>query len=124
MKSERTKIEFDFNDKHYTLMYTGNSLKKLEKSGVNFNKLQDMVFTAPETLFRGAFYANHPTESEKTIHEIYLSLKRTAEDAKPEYEDDGSEVDLLTQTLGAMLAEAVDEFTGRGVSGNVAWKVT
>ena len=124
MKSERTKIEFDYNNKHYCLMYTANSLKRLEKAGINFNKLQDMVFTAPEALFRGSFYANHPTESEKTIHEIYLALKRTAEDATPEYDDDGSEVDLLTQTLGDMIAEAVDEFTGRGAKGNVNWKVT
>ena len=78
-KSERTKIEFDYNNKHYCLMYTANSLKKLERNGVKFNKLEDMVFTAPEVLFRGAFYANHPAESEKTIHDIYLALKRTAE---------------------------------------------
>ena len=105
-------------------MYTANSLKKLEKAGVKFNKLEDMIFSAPEVLFRGAFYANHPMESEKTIHEIYLALKRTAEDANPEYDDDGQEVDLLAQTLGEMLAEAVDEFTGRGREGNVVWKVT
>ena len=123
-KSERTKIEFDYGNKHYCLMYTANSLKKLERNGVKFNKLEDMVFTAPEVLFRGAFYANHPTESERTIHEIYLALKRTAEDATPEYDEDGHEIDLLAQTLGDMIAEAVEEFTGRGEKGNVAWKVT
>lgn len=124
MKSERTKIEFDYNGKHYCLMYTANSLKKLERAGVKFNKLEDMVFSAPEVLFRGAFYANHPTESEKTIHEIYQALIRTAENKEAEYDDDGHEVDLLAQTLGDMLAEAVDEFTGRGEKGNVTWRVT
>ena len=124
MKSERTKIEFDYNGKHYCLMYTANSLKKLERAGVKFNKLEDMVFSAPEVLFRGAFYANHPTESEKTIHEIYQALIRTAENKEAEYDEDGHEVDLLAQTLGDMLAEAVDEFTGRGEKGNVTWRVT
>lgn len=124
MRSSRTKIEFDYNHKHYCLMYTGNSLRKLEQSGVNFNKLQDMIFTAPETIFRGAFYANHPDVPKKTIEEIYEALKRTAEDAEPEYDEDGNEVDLLAQTLGEMVAEAVDEFTGRGKEGNVVWKVT
>lgn len=124
MKSQRTKIEFNYNGKHYCLMYTANSLKKLEKAGVKFNKLEDMVFTAPEVLFRGAFYANHPAETEKTIHEIYLELKRTADGVEPEYDEDGKEIDLLAQTLGDMIAEAVEEFTGRGKEGNVVWKVT
>lgn len=124
MRSERTKIEFDYGNKHYCLFYTANSLKKLERSGVKFNKLEDMIFTAPEVLFRGAFYANHPTESERTIKEIYQALKRTADETQPEYDDDGQEVDLLAQTLAEMIAEAVEEFTGRGEKGNVSWKVT
>ena len=124
MKSERTKIEFDYKGEHYRLFYTANSLKKLERSGVKFNKLQDMVFTAPETIFKGAFYANHPSVSERLINEIYGALKRTSEEAEPQYDDDGNEVDLLTQTLGEMVAEAVEEFTGRGKQGNVNWKVT
>ena len=124
MQSERTKIEFDYGGKHYTLMYTGNSLKKLEQNGVNFSKLQDMIFTAPETIFRGAFYAKHPDVSTKTIKEIYAALKRTAEDAEPEMDEDGNEVDLLTKTLGDMLSEAANEFLGRGAEGNLSWKVT
>ena len=124
MKSEKTKIEFDYGNKHYILEYTANSLKKLEQKGVKFSKLGEMIFSAQEVLFRGAFYANHPTESESTIREIYKSLKRTAEDAEPEYDDDGHEIDCLAQTLAAMISEAVDEISGRGNKGNVNWKVT
>lgn len=124
MKSARTKIEFDYKGKHYCLEYTANSLKKLEQRGVNFAKLDTMIFTAQELLFRGAFLANHPAETEKTIHEIYLALKRTAVDAEPEYDEDGKVVDYLAQTLATMLSEAVDELTGRGDTGNVDWKVT
>ena len=123
-KSEKTKIEFDYGNKHYVLEYTANSLKKLEQRGVKFSKLDEMIFSAQEVLFRGAFLANHPNESESTIREIYKSLKRTAEDVPPEYDEDGKEIDLLAQTLAEMITEAVDELTGRGNKGNVVWKVT
>ena len=111
-KSEKTRIEFDYDGRHYKLEYTANSLKKLE----------DMIFTAPEVLFRGAFYANHPAESEKKIREMYKALRRTMEDEEAERDDDGEETDLLIDTLAEMIKEAVEEISGRG--GNVAWKVT
>lgn len=121
-KSEKTRIEFDYDGRHYKLEYTANSLKKLEQSGVSFKKLEDMIFTAPEVLFRGAFYANHPAESEKKIREMYKALRRTMEDEEAERDDDGEETDLLIDTLAEMIKEAVEEISGRG--GNVAWKVT
>lgn len=123
-KSEKTRIEFDYNGKHYKLEYTANSVKKLEKMGVKFNKLDDMIFTAPDVIFRGAFFANHPAESESTIRAIYASLKRTADDMPKEVDEDGREVDALMQTLADMITECVEELTGRGEQGNVAWKVT
>ena len=119
--SNKTKIEFDYNGKHYVLEYTAASLKKMERSGVKFSKLDEMVFSAPEILFRGAFYANHPTESPVTIHEIYKALKRTADDEEPKYDEDGNEVDALIVALGSMIEEAVNEWNGR--SGNSGWKV-
>ena len=120
--SNKTKIEFDYNGKHYVLEYTAASLKKMERSGVKFSKLDEMVFSAPEILFRGAFYANHPTESPVTIHEIYRALKRTTDDEEPKYDEDGNEVDALIVALGSMIEEAVNEWNGR--SGNSGWKVT
>ena len=123
-RSEKTRIEFDYGLKHYKLEYTASSLKKLERSGVKFNKIDDMIFTAPEVLFRGAFYANHPTEKEQTIRDIYKSLKRTAADMPKETDDEGREVDALMQTLADMISECVEELTGRGEQGNVDWKVT
>lgn len=121
-KSEKTRIEFDYDGKHYKLEYTANSLKKLEQSGVSFKKLEDMIFTAPEVLFRGAFYANHPAESEKKIREMYKALRRKMEDEEDERDDDGEDTDRLIDTLAEMIKEAVEEISGRG--GNVAWKVT
>ena len=122
MNSEKTRIEFDYSGTHYVLEYTAASLKKMERKGVKFAKLDEMIFSAPETIFRGAFEANHPNVDDKLVKRIYKELKRTADDMEPEYDEDGNEVDSLSFTLGQMLKEAVDELSGR--SGNVSWKVT
>lgn len=123
-KSDKTRIEFDYGGTHYKLEYTANALKKLERAGVKFSKIDEMIFSAPEVLFRGAFYANHPAVPEKTIRDIYKSLKRQSEDMPVEYDDDGHEIDALTLALADMVREAAEEITGRGEQGNVTWKVT
>ena len=120
--SQRSTIEFDYGGRHYTLMFTANSLKKMEKAGVKFAKLDDAVFSATETIFWGAFLANHPTITRKETNEIYKALARTAENEEASYDEDGREVDALQEALGTMLNEAVDELSGRG--GNVSWKMT
>ena len=118
------QINFDYNGKHYCLEYTRESVKQMEAAGFNMNDMGDKPATRIEQLWQGAFLANHPNEPESKIREIYKSLKRTAEDAEPEYDEDGHEIDLLAQTLADMITEAVDELTGRGNTGNVTWKVT
>lgn len=120
--SSKTKIEFNYNGTDYVLEYTAASLKKMEKNGVKFAKLDEMLFSAPEILFEGAFYANHPQVDKRLVREIYRSLKRTADDEEVLYNDDGEEVDGLKDVLGQMLEEAVREWTNR--SGNSSWKVT
>lgn len=120
--SNKMRIEFVYGGKPYKLEYTAASLKKMERSGVKFSKLDDMVFSAPEILFRGAFLANHPNESNATIHEIFKALKRTADDEEPKYDEDGNEVDALMSVIGSMIEEAINEWKGR--SGNSGWKVT
>jgi len=123
-RNEKTRIEFDANGKHYTLEFNASVMKKMDRDGYGIEKLQGMVFTAPEILFRYAFLANHPTESRSTITALFKSLKRSAEDMPIEYDDEGRPVDALMQTLGDMLAEVAEELTGRGEQGNVSWKVT
>lgn len=125
MRTEKTRIEFDFEGTHYCLEYTARSLKKLESAGVKISKLDDMIFTAPEIIFRGAFYANHPKVEERTVKKIYQALKRTSDGAEPEYDEEtGKEIDALSDALAAMLTEAVEELTGRGEQGNLTWKIT
>ena len=122
LKSEKTHIEFDAEGVHYKLEMTAASLKKAERAGVNLNNMKDMPFTAPETVFWIACIANHPTTSRKQAAKLYRSLKRTADNREVEYDEDGEEVDALTEALLTMLDEAAEELSNR--QGNVSWSVT
>lgn len=120
----KSRIEFDYNGKHYRLGFTADTLRRMEREGVKLAKLDDMVVSAPEILFRGAFYENHPEVNAKKAREIYRALKRTADDTEPELDEYGRETDALNDALAQMLSEAVDELNGRGEKGNVSWTVT
>ena len=121
-KSERTRIEFDYDGTHYILEYTAASIKKMEADGIKFGSIGDSIFTNTEKLFFGAFLENHPTMTRKKAKDIYKALSKTAEDEEVELDEDGEPVDGLTKVLTAMLDEAMGEMLERG--GNVSWKVT
>jgi len=121
-KNEKTRIEFDYENKHYKLEFTAASIKRMEEEGFSLTKMGDKIITNTELLFYGAFFANHPTISKKKVKEIYKELAKTAEDEEPVLDDDGNVVDGLTSILGEMLNEALEEMMNRG--GNVSWKVT
>jgi len=106
----KTKITFDYEGKGYTLEFTADSLKKMEKNGFNFFDVDKRILSVPEELFEGAFIANHP-ETPKTIREeIYNALTNTCEDGT-----------ALNEALSTMLSEAIDSITNR--SGNIKWKM-
>ena len=121
-RSEKTRIEFDFEGTHYKLEMTAASLKKAERAGINLSDLSNMPFTAPETVFWIACLANHPTMSRKNASKIFKVLKRTADNQKAEYDEDGEEEDALSEILLTMLDEAAEELNNR--QGNVSWSVT
>ena len=121
--SSKTHIEFDCDDGvHYKLEITANSIKKAEKMGIKMGSLQDMPFSAPETIFWIACLANHPTVTQKYANRLYKSLKRTADNREVVYDEDGEEEDGLNDVLARMMDEAVDELSGR--AGNRGWSVT
>lgn len=111
MKNTKTRIGFDIDGVRYTLEYTADSLKQMERNGVNFSKLEERVLTATEELFCGAFIANHRYVPMKKRQEIYKMLCESSSDGK----------EALSDVIGNMLTEALDELTNRG--GNVAWEV-
>lgn len=112
MKSDnRTKITFEYDGKPYTLMYSADALKKMEKHyGIKFAKLDDQILTATEDLFAGAFIENHSEVSRAKRMEIYSALCANVEG--------GSE--KIGDVLMDMVNEAILDMQPKG---NVAWKV-
>ena len=109
-ENAKTKIKFEHEGIEYCLEYTADSLKKMEKSGFSFTKIEDNALTAPEELFYGAFIANHVTTPLRKKKEIYKALVA---------ECDG---ETLTDALGEMISEAIEELTNKK-SGNVKWRI-
>lgn len=120
MKNERTKIEFDYNGKHYVLEYTADSLKRMERAGFDFSSIDKNIVTSTEDAFYGAFLAHHPNTPAKERKAIYQALSRHGENDESEETNDG-----IAEALAQMLAEAFEEIASRGKSsGNVSWKIT
>ena len=120
----KSKIEFDYEGIHYVLEHTAASLKKAERLGLlAFGKLDEMVLSAPENMFKSLFLCNHPTTSDAKKHEIYLALTRTEDGKSETKDDDGEIVDELGSAVISIINEAVDEITGRGKKGNISWKM-
>ena len=105
----KTKIEFTRENKDYTLEFTADSLKKMEKRGVNFSTIQDNVVNAPTELFSGLFIEHHDDVPEDLRVEIFHELTEV---------EDG---EALETVMVDMLGEAIEEL--RQHKGNVKWRV-
>lgn len=110
MKDHKTKITFPYNDVEYTLEFTAASLKQMERNGFKFGKMDEIILTAPVELFCGAFIANHRSTPRKLREEIFEQLADTEENGE-----------ALTEVLGNMLAEAIEELNSH--QGNVKWSI-
>ena len=106
----KTEITFEYRNKTYTLTYTVESLKRLEKNGFSFSNIGDRILTAAEDLFCAAFNARHPDTPRKLREEIYHEV--CVED------DDGNS---LTEALITMVNETVEAMKP---AGNVKWRRT
>ena len=106
----KTKIEFTRDGKDYTLEFTADSLKKMEKRGFSFSKVEDRILSAMDDLFCGLFIENHDDVPHKERLEIIRELEEST--------DGGLAIeDAMTE----MLNEALDELKQH--KGNIAWRV-
>jgi hypothetical protein len=103
----RTSLDFEYNGKEYSLCYTIDVIRKLDKAGV-IAGIQDHPLTAAEDLFIAAFEAKHPDVSNRIRREIYAEFSETSED--------GTLLDVLVD----MIMEVKAAMTPKG---NVKWKV-
>lgn len=110
MKDNRTKITFEYGGKTYTLCYTADALKRMERNGFKFGKIDESILTYAEELFNGAFIANHSEVPARKRSEIYAALAGKVE---------GGE-ESIGEILLEMVNEAVEDLKPKG---NVSWKV-
>ena len=113
MKTEKTKIQFEWEGKLITLEYTADSLRKMEARGFDISEIDKKLLTLGETLFCGAFIANHDDIKESKRRELYKEIAASAED---------SEDEKIEAALADMLKEAIDEMQSH--RGNLKWRMT
>lgn len=68
------KIEFEYNDKKYTLEYNRAIVKRMEASGFDIDNVTKQPLTAVTMLFQGAFQMHHPGTNERLATEILEAL--------------------------------------------------
>lgn len=106
----RTTLDFEYKDKEYSLCYTVDSLKRLEKNGFSFATLDERLLTGAEDLFCAAFNAKHPEVPRRVREEIYHEMQTAAEDGT-----------TIADVLLDMLNETIEDMKPRG---NIGWKIT
>ena len=103
-------ICFEHKGTQYTLEYTRDSVKQMERGGFSIETAADTPITSLLTLFKGAFIAHHPRTSQNTIDEIWENLGNK----------DGlfeALANLYNEPMEALMKEPEDE------SKKIAWSV-
>ena len=113
MKTERSKIQFEWDGKLITREFTADSLRKMEARGFDISKVEERLLTLGETLFVGAFIANHDDIKESKRRELYKEISAVSE---------GEQAEGIDDALAGMLREAIEEMQSH--RGNLKWKVT
>lgn len=67
-------IKFMYNDKEYTLEFTRESIRQLERSGFNIAEVETKPMLTIPKLFAGAFLAHHRFIKQETVDEIFETM--------------------------------------------------
>lgn len=114
-------ITFVADGKEYKLEVTANTLKQMERSGVNFAQLSEKLLGA-ETLWKGLFIAHHNAVPDKKRMEIYRALAAFADGDDQEFDEDGEPIDALMSAVAEEYEDAIMKL--KRSQGNVSWKRT
>lgn len=106
------QITFEFDDKEYTLEYTRNTVRQMERRGFVADDLSTRPMTVLPDLFAGAFLANHSQIKRDKIDKIYDKMgdKQKLIAALTE---------MYNDTIETLLAEPED---GKNVSWTPNWE--
>ena len=103
-------IVFDHKGTQYTLEFTRDSIKQMERTGFSLDVAQTQPMTSLLTLFKGAFIAHHPRISQSNVDEIWEGL--TDKDTLFE-----ALVNLYNEPMEALMKKPEDE------SKKITWSV-
>ena len=70
-----SKIKINYEAKTYTLEYTREVVKIMEKQGFDMEKIESQPLTQITLLFRGAFIQNHREIAIKTVDDILEEIE-------------------------------------------------
>lgn len=105
----RTTLDFEYNGKDYSLAYTIDVVKRLDRSGLLAEIANGQrPLTMTEDLFKAAFEANHSTVSNRIREAIFRELEESSEDGS------------LLECLMEMINEVREEMSPKG---NAKWKM-
>ena len=104
----RSTINFEYDGKEYSLCFTIDTLKILEKNCFSFGNIEDHALSAAEDLFCAAFNANHKDTSMNLRKKIYSELSEESDND-----------DTLLEALISMVNECVESMKPKG---NTRWR--
>lgn len=106
------QITFEYNNVNYTLEFTRNSVKTLERWGFNYKTIDSSPVTAMDMLFKGAFLSKHSTIPVSQIEEIYDAL------------DKNELLGTLTEMYYETVSSLVGDDNGNSSKNLTKWKVS
>ncbi len=101
-------LNFTYKDIEYTLEYTRNSIKQMERSGFVAEDIAKKPMTLLPDLFAGAFIAHHRHVQPNVIDEIYANMI-----------DKEGLIKALVEMYNEPIASLMDEPGDK--KGNIAW---
>ena len=106
---DKKKIKFSYDGIDYTLEFTPDSVRKMERNGFDFTQMEHNVVNVGYDLFSGAFIANHNYVPEKQREKLYPLMKAYNKDEKN-----------LIEYLSEMLADEIEWIVSKP-QGNIEW---
>lgn len=105
------QIEFEFDGKKYTLEYTRETVKQMERDGFRSSDVIDKPMNSLPRLFAGAFKAHHKYGTKpETINKIFNSFTNK---------------DALFEKLAEMYNYPMEEMLDEPDEGNaIAWEAS
>ena len=105
----RTTLDFECKGREYSLAYTIDVVKRLDRSGLLAEIANGQrPLTMTEDLFKAAFEANHSTVSNRIRETIFGELEESSEDGS------------LLECLMEMINEVREEMSPKG---NAQWRM-